>query len=76
MNHDLKEIQQELLEHVGQILTAISMKSKVLEQHLSQVLPQDAQTAREIHELAKHLIISNRHLTHRLSTNLKLNEIE
>lgn len=76
MDHDIKEIQQELLEHVGQILTAIVMKSRSLEQHLSHDLPQEAQMAREIHELAKHLIISNRHLAHRLTTNLLPNEIE
>ncbi|MCF7975448.1 MAG: hypothetical protein K9N55_16645 [Phycisphaerae bacterium] len=74
MDPDLHQIRQELLEHVSQILTAISMKSKTLEQRLTQDNPQEARAAREIHELARQLIVSNRQMAQRLGTHPKPDE--
>ena len=72
-----KQIRRELEDHVGQVLTAISIKSKALELRLEPSHPQEVQISKEIGELANGLIITNRSIVERLSSsNLDCNLLE
>ena len=63
---EIQAIAAELQEHTGQMLTAISMKSKTLTLRLSSGFPEEAQVAQDIEQMARDLMVDHQSLHQRL----------
>lgn len=63
---EIQAIAAELQEHTGQILTAISMKSKTLTLRLNPGFPDEAQVAQDIEQMALDLMVAHQGLHQRL----------
>ena len=65
-DEEIRAIATELREHAGQVVTAISMKSRTLASRLSADHPAEAQVAQDIEVLARDLVADHVRLAQRL----------